>query len=114
MTETFQIPDALLARCVGREDLVQRVVASFVEQMTTDIPELTDNVNSGNCEATRKLAHRIKGSSANVDAESIRTTAAEVESLAGEDRLDEAKASIVLLEKHWQDYVILTSTFVSE
>lgn len=114
MTNDFQIPDALLARCVGRVDLVQRVLASYLEQMEADVTELTKAAESSDGESARKLAHRIKGASANVQADEIRTTAQGIESFASQDQLDEAAAEIVKLKNQWQNYVALTSTFVSE
>ncbi len=114
MTATFQIPDALLARCVGREDLVQRVLRAFVDQMSVDIQQLIEACESGDAENTGKLAHRIKGASSNAEAEAVRALAEEVESLSKENRLDEAKSQIAKMETHWNDYVVLTSDFISE
>lgn len=114
MIDTFEIPDGLLARCVGRVDLVQRVLTAFVEQMNSDIPAMSDAANSGDAEETRKLAHRIKGASANVEAESIRSGAAEVEAIASENQLDDAKPLIAKMKTNWQEYLVLTSSFLSE
>lgn len=114
MTDNFQIPDALLARCVGRVDLVQRVLTSYIQQMEADLPELSKAAEQCDGESTRKLAHRIKGASANVQADDVRSTAEEIESFASQDRLREATAEIDNLRNHWQNYVALTSTFVSE
>lgn len=112
MNEKYQVPDELLARCVGRTELVQRVVNSFLQQLDQDIPELAGTLDDGNTEDARKVAHRIKGASANVAAEDIRAAAEELEHLASQQQLDEARANLPVLQGNYQSFRELTSSFV--
>ena len=113
MNEKYQVPDELLARCVGRTELVQRVVNSFLQQLDQDIPELAGTLASGNTEDARRVAHRIKGASANVAAEDIRAAAENLEHLASDQRLDEARANMHVLQSNCKLFRELTSSFVA-
>lgn len=113
MSDTFQVPDELMARCVNRLDLVQRVLSSFVEQLDGDIPTLGDFVESGAGEEARKLAHRIKGAAANVAAEGIRSSVAKLEDLASNERLADARLQLDELRESWNTYKDQTATFIS-
>jgi len=112
MTNEFQVPDELLARCVNRMDLVQRVLSSFVEQLDGDIPTLAEFVESGSNEEARKLAHRIKGAAANVAAEQLRANVAKLEELASNKQLADAQGQIEELQESWKTYKDQTATFI--
>ena len=113
MVEQYEIPDELLARCVGRTDLVQRVVSSFLQQMDQDIPTLVNVVQEGKAEDARQVAHRVKGASANVAAECIRHSAEKLERLASTSQLDDAAANLNDLENSWHSYRDAAASFVS-
>lgn len=108
----FEIPTDLLARCAGRRDLVRRVLGTFVGQMDADIPELLHKIRSGDSDEVAKLAHRMKGASANVVAEDLRSIAEDVEKCARESRLDHAQDCVNQLEVKWNDYLQTTRPFI--
>ena len=102
MNEELRVPDELLARCVGRLDLVQRVLNAYAKQMNEDIPKLVSELEAGNASGVASLAHRIKGASANASMNSLRSRAEEVENLAREDRqLEDIQASVAKLRSDW-------------
>ena len=113
MVEQYEIPDELLARCVGRTDLVQRVVSSYLQQMDQDIPALVHVVQEGRAEDARQVAHRVKGASANVAAECIRHNAEQLEQLASASRMDDAAANLNDLKNSWQSFRDAAASFVS-
>ena len=113
MQETYQVPDELLARCVGRVDLVQRVLSSFLTQLEADIPQLMEDIRTGIADDVRKTAHRIKGASANVSAVEIRRNVATVELLAETNRLDEVEPELAKLQSDWNSFKNSTATFIS-
>lgn len=114
MSETFTVPDELLARCVGRVDLAQRVVDTFVQQLKVDVPRLVELVREGEVEEAARMAHRIKGSSANVAAESLRKCAELIEQLAKQGDLADEQTELRELQKTWDDYVQQTESFLSQ
>ena len=113
MSDCYTVPNAWRARCGGRVELAQRVVGIFVDQVAKDLPQLEDSIRGGNPEEATKVAHRIKGASANVCAEDLRADAEIVEQLAREERLDETPAPLARLEADLQSYMELTESFLS-
>ena len=89
MSREWQIPDELMARCMGRIERVQRVLDLFVAQVDEDIARLGIELQSGNAREVAKIAHRIKGASANAAVESIRADAETIEVLATANQLEE-------------------------
>ncbi len=114
MSKTFVVPEELLARCVGRVDLAQRVVDTFVQQLKVDVPQLVELVRDGDGEGAAKMAHRIKGSSANVAAEPLRKCAELIEQLAKDGDLADEQIELRRLEETWNDYVQQTESFLSQ
>jgi HPt (histidine-containing phosphotransfer) domain-containing protein len=112
MVDSFVVPDALLARCMGQVKLAQRVVDTFVKQLNEDIPQLVADIRDGRLEEASRLAHRIKGASANVAAEALRADAESLEQLLRDGRQDDARGSLANLETDWQHYVNQTTSFL--
>lgn len=110
MSEHYQIPDPLLARCAGRMELAERVISRFLEQMEEDLPKLVHLVSEQDCEKVRRAAHRIKGAAANVAADDVRAVAAELEHQAADDHIDEVKLSLNGLQAQVQTYRELTAS----
>ena len=108
----FEIPEGLLARCAGQAEVCKRVIGKYIEQMRLDVDEITTIIES-DAESVAKLAHRMKGASANVGAEEIRSKAEQIEKLASEQDLDAARPIARDLEKHWHEYETLTAEFLS-
>lgn len=113
MTDTYEVPEELLARCVGRVDLVKRVIGAFVEQLDEDIPQLIGTVEQGDAADAKKLAHRIKGAAANVAADPLRDAAAQVEELAANQEIAEAETYVAELKTGWEVYKDKVATFIS-
>ena len=73
---------SLRARCMGRDSLVQRLLAQFARQGKQDMDSLLAAAQAGDPAAVQSMAHRLKGAAANVSALEVRTVAAELETLA--------------------------------
>lgn len=113
MLETYSVPAELLARCVGRVDLAQRVVGAFVAQLEEDIPGLSSELESGNTDAACKIAHRLKGASANVAAEELRAVAERIETSTRDGDMKAAEQTLPALLDAWQEYKTTTESFLS-
>jgi CheY-like chemotaxis protein/HPt (histidine-containing phosphotransfer) domain-containing protein len=70
---------ALLERVMDDEELAGEVLAAFLGELDGDMTLLGAALNRGDHRAARDAAHTIKGSSANVGAETIRGCALEIE-----------------------------------
>lgn len=109
----FAIPQELIARCVGRVDLAQRVIKTFVQQLTEDLPSLSREIQDRKPDNATKIAHRVKGAAANVAAESLRSDAATLETLTREGEFESAEAVLESLEANWRDYLESVAPFIA-
>jgi HPt (histidine-containing phosphotransfer) domain-containing protein len=66
---------ALKARCLGNVDLVERVLKKFAAQLDGDLKELERALSVGDASTFAAVAHRIKGSSANIEARHLSANA---------------------------------------
>ena len=71
--------DALVARCMGRVPLAQKVLQQFMTQSRADAAALQAAAQAGDAVSVRTAAHRLKGAAANVSAGEVRRLAAEIE-----------------------------------
>jgi PAS domain S-box-containing protein len=71
--------EAFLGRMMGDEQFAHEVVAEFVKETPALIQTLAECVARGDLESIWKLAHKIKGSAANVGGESLRDAALKME-----------------------------------
>lgn len=113
MITEYEIPAELLARCAGQAQICKTVLGKYTEQMNSDLPQLACALNQSDLEQVSRLAHRIKGASANVAAEEVRSFAAELEVVATQDQVDKAKLLLEELRCAWRRFEELTANFLS-
>jgi len=78
---------SLLRRCMGKQDLAVRLVQKFLVQAGADVHDLEAAIREQDAVRLRMVAHRIKGSAANVSAEAVRDTAGRLEILGRDGNL---------------------------
>jgi HPt (histidine-containing phosphotransfer) domain-containing protein len=79
----------LLARCLGNLDLVERLLAKFHSRLDQDLGELERAAQGQDLATIALVAHRLKGTSANMAAHALCARAARLEEAARQCRLDE-------------------------
>ncbi len=72
----------LMTRCLGNLQFAQRVVAKFQARLEVDLAELDLAVQQSDATGVARIAHRIKGASANVAAGGLLASATGLEELA--------------------------------
>ncbi len=85
-------PAALLERCMGNGDLAGKLLGRFVEQTPSDLRPLEAALTAADGPAFAVAAHKIKGVAATLGAEPLRQTAAALEQLGRQGRVDEEAA----------------------
>ncbi len=90
--------DAFLSRVGDDEDLAREVLEVFVNDVPQQIRRLYEALESGEASVAQRVAHTIKGASANVSAEALRALATEMESAAQAGDLDAVRARAASLE----------------
>jgi HPt (histidine-containing phosphotransfer) domain-containing protein len=99
-SSTFE-REELLARCIGRVDLLERVLNTFQHRFGEDLAQLENDLRSANVEDLARVAHRMKGASANIAAPRLSSLASVIERLARQRRLAEISPHIHEIRKEW-------------
>ncbi|MCA9213772.1 MAG: Hpt domain-containing protein [Planctomycetales bacterium] len=71
--------DELLARCAGQPALVKRALSTFQGTLSEDLLHLQHACETNDVEEVQRLAHRIKGASANASAKLLHKAGLELE-----------------------------------
>ena len=91
----------MLARLMDDEDLARIVAAAFVADIPSQIEALRRCLDAGDAPGAVRIAHAIKGASANVGGEALRAVALEMENAAGAGDLAGAAARLPELESRF-------------
>jgi HPt (histidine-containing phosphotransfer) domain-containing protein len=70
---------ALLEMLGGDKQMVASLLSKFVDELTTDLTASEQAITDQDAEALRQIAHRIKGTSANLHALMLSAAARELE-----------------------------------
>jgi HPt (histidine-containing phosphotransfer) domain-containing protein len=87
-TDAFDMRE-LMGRCLGNLDLVERSLAKFHSRLDEDLCELDRAAQCRDLDTIALVAHRLKGTSANMAAHALRDGAARLEEAARRSCLDE-------------------------
>jgi HPt (histidine-containing phosphotransfer) domain-containing protein len=89
----------LLHRCLGKVDFALSILDRFLARLESDTEELRQAARAEDAEQISHVAHRLKGSAANVAAWRIHGVLTSMETLVHNDRLSEMSAAIEELER---------------
>ena len=96
--------DGLLARCLGNLEFAERVLVMFQQRGHEELAELESAVATADKERVVKLAHRLKGASANASAHGLRARAAEMEQAARQDAAEDIPSRLEELKGEWRRF----------
>ncbi len=96
--------EELLARCVGNLELVERVLKKFATHFADDLERLERHLQVGDADELARVAHTMKGASANVAAPGLREQTARIEELARGRQLDQISSRLTLLRNEWSRF----------
>jgi len=85
---------ALLEMLGGEKQIVASLLSKFVDELTTDLAASELAITDQDAEALRQIAHRIKGTSANLHALMLSAAARELEQAC-----TEADASLMTIKQ---------------
>ena len=91
--------EELRARCLGNIDFVQRVLDKFQQRIPAELAELDRVLALSDGEQLARVAHRMKGTSANVSAAALAHAAAEIEDLGRAGRMADVPEAIERLAR---------------
>jgi len=90
--------EGMLGRLMGDEDLANRVVEGFLDDIPRQIQRLKGFLESDDALAAQRQAHTIKGASANIGGERLRKAAFQVERAARDGDLVAARSLITEID----------------
>ena len=83
------------------EDLISEILDSFIAAVPRYLSELQKSMKENNCEAVFRMAHTIKGSSANIAAYGIREVALQIEMAGKNGEIEKAESHFEKLEEEF-------------
>jgi HPt (histidine-containing phosphotransfer) domain-containing protein len=102
--------DELLARCLGNISFATHILAKFQDRFEQDLLELDRAILTQDAGAVARIAHRIKGASANVAAAQLHESSAEIEQLGRDQRLSDISTHVDRLRQEWSRFMNHTSS----
>ena len=94
----------LMDRCLGNIDLARRILVVCQEFGDENLAGLKEAIAAKDAEAIARLAHGLKGASANAAALGLRAQAAEIEHAARQCSLNEMPACLEKLRHEWSRF----------
>jgi CheY-like chemotaxis protein/HPt (histidine-containing phosphotransfer) domain-containing protein len=85
---------SLQRRCVNNRKLAAKALRMFDSGIDKDLAAVSQSIADGNAKALAAAAHKLKGSAANVSAESVRRVAADLEKLGRDDAVEQTQAAL--------------------
>lgn len=93
--------DELSARCLGRLDLVDKVLRRFHQAMDQELDELECALRAADASAIAGIAHRIKGTSLTVAAHGLTDCAEQLETAAQTDGPASCDEGVAAIREEW-------------
>ncbi len=94
---------AVLERTMGDEELLRTVLEVFLADMPKQIESLEQALNAGDINSSERIAHSIKGASANVGGKYVREVAWEMEKAGKSGDLEKARGCLAELKKNYEN-----------
>jgi HPt (histidine-containing phosphotransfer) domain-containing protein len=89
-------------RCLGNEELVERILDKLEHTLADEMRELHGSLLRADYVALATIAHRLKGTAANVGAELLREVAQQLETFARREQGAETQVCFELLQVEQQ------------
>jgi HPt (histidine-containing phosphotransfer) domain-containing protein len=91
----------LLTRCMGNNELAQRVLARFEQSFADGLVELQEAFDDQSGDRIANVAHRLKGASANVSAMKLSDLLSELEELGRLGLVEPMSKLVDQLQREW-------------
>lgn len=96
--------DLLVRRCMGRIELVDRLLSSFEDRFPKEVAQIEQCLDAGDAESVTRLAHQLKGTAANVSAPSMHAIASKMEESAKSRQLEDVATCLSEIWKAWDRF----------
>ncbi len=96
--------DELFDRCMGNLEFMERVLSKFQQRFGENLEQLEKALDAQDREEIVRVAHRLKGESANVAAGGLHNRAAEIERLGRKGRVVDIPPCLAQLRAEWSQF----------
>jgi HPt (histidine-containing phosphotransfer) domain-containing protein len=103
--------DELSARCLGRLDLVAKVLGSFHSALGRELQQLEQAFNAADADCIGGIAHRLKGTALTVSAHRLKACTEVLETAAAEKDLPEVEQCVAAVKRECDLLGDLISTY---
>jgi HPt (histidine-containing phosphotransfer) domain-containing protein len=93
--------DELSERCLGRLDLVDKVLGRFHQAMDQELEQLEQALRAADVKMIAGIAHRIKGTSLTVAAHALKDCAQQLEIAVQSDCRAGVESGVAVLREEW-------------
>jgi HPt (histidine-containing phosphotransfer) domain-containing protein len=97
--------EELCNRCMGSKDLVRRVLQKFQHRIPEELAEMEQALERGDAEQVARIAHRVRGASANVSAARLAQAALEIEETSRAEQRAGARVSLDRIRQEWAEHI---------
>ena len=94
-----------VANFMGKEEVVKKVLRSFIEKVENQIPNMEDSLKKNDMEKLRGEAHSIKGGAWNLEVRKLGDCAKELEDSSREERAEDSKRIFKEFRKAYQEFL---------
>ena len=96
--------EQLRRRCMGRLDLVDRLLASFESRFPIELLEIEQSLASEDMPRLLQLVHQLKGASANISAPGLNRIIQKMEAAARANQLATVADHLTQLQSEWERF----------
>ena len=101
--EVFE-SDTFLNRCMGNLPLAKTVLHKFKAQFLKEVEDMRLGFQREDTSALTRIAHRLKGASASVSAQSLALLFSSIEEASRASRLNEVQQNLDMLQPEWDRF----------
>ncbi len=109
--------DALLDRCMGDAATISLILGEFEKQAVADLAEIKRHLEGGDCEATARVAHALKGASGILAADTLSGIAFKIERMGRAGVLENEEQLLAELNEEVQrclDYLPVARAIIAK
>ena len=96
--------EQLRRRCMGRLDLVDRLLASFESRFPVELLEIEQSLAAEDMPRLLQLVHQLKGASANISAPGLHRIIQSMEAAARANQLTTVADQLSQLQSEWERF----------
>jgi HPt (histidine-containing phosphotransfer) domain-containing protein len=94
----------LTRRCLGKIELVERLLASFESRFPEELSQIEQCLLEGDAPRLARLTHQLRGAAANVSAPSLQAVITGMEESARAGRLNDFEVRLADVRRAWDHF----------